>query len=94
MKIVLTEQAQNDQDDIYDYIRERSARGAFKVVTAVERTFRLISEHPEIGEATDREGIRAIAVPRFPYWVFYRIGVDSVEVVHIRHAARQPWASS
>jgi toxin ParE1/3/4 len=31
-------------------------------------------------------------VADYPYKIFYRLGDDAVDIVHIRHASRRPWA--
>lgn len=36
------------------------------------------------------EGVRRFTLPSYPYLIFYRVAVDTVEVVTIRHAARSP----
>jgi plasmid stabilization system protein ParE len=36
-------------------------------------------------------GIHALWLGRYPYIVYYRIGVDEIAIIHIRHAARRPW---
>jgi toxin ParE1/3/4 len=34
---------------------------------------------------------RVITLSHYPYRIFYRIGPDAVEILHIRHTARTPW---
>jgi plasmid stabilization system protein ParE len=33
---------------------------------------------------------RGAPLSRYPYKIFYRVTGDTVEILHIRHAARQP----
>ncbi|MFN3548993.1 MAG: type II toxin-antitoxin system RelE/ParE family toxin [Mesorhizobium sp.] len=42
-------------------------------------------------EVVQRPGVRVLPLVRYPYKVFYRVRSDSVLILHIRHAARQPW---
>ena len=39
----------------------------------------------------EREEVRTIPFGRYPYRLFYRIVGDTIEVLHIHHAARQTW---
>jgi toxin ParE1/3/4 len=41
--------------------------------------------------ASHREGVRVAPLGRYPYKIFYRVAGDTVEILHIHHAARQPW---
>jgi plasmid stabilization system protein ParE len=31
------------------------------------------------------------AAGRYPYKIFYRVRAGTVEILHIHHAAREPW---
>jgi toxin ParE1/3/4 len=39
-------------------------------------------------EVAQRPGVRMVPLIRYPYRIFYRIGGDAVEILHIHHAAR------
>lgn len=93
MRVALTPAAQAEQDAIFEYLALRSPSGASRVIAAMERTFALISDHPEIGEATRQPSVRALFLGRYPYRVFYRAGRGTIQIVHIRHAARLPWVA-
>ncbi|WP_410052189.1 type II toxin-antitoxin system RelE/ParE family toxin [Bradyrhizobium sp. SZCCHNS1008] len=38
-----------------------------------------------------RPDVRVIPLGRSPYEIFYRATDDTIEILHIHHAARQPW---
>jgi toxin ParE1/3/4 len=38
-----------------------------------------------------RPGVRVASLGRFPYKIFYRVRGETVEILHIHHAAREPW---
>ncbi len=38
-----------------------------------------------------RPGVRVVPLGRYPYKIFYRVSGDAVEILHIHHAAREPW---
>jgi len=35
--------------------------------------------------------VRVKVVARYGYKIFYSVGLDSIEVLHVRHGARRPW---
>ena len=51
-----------------------------------------IGRRPHSARAsTGYEGVRVLPLGRYPYKVFYRVTRDVVEILHIHHAAREPW---
>jgi plasmid stabilization system protein ParE len=43
-----------------------------------------------MGQPTDLEGVRRILVSPYPYLIFYRVTEDTVIIMRIWHAARNP----
>lgn len=41
-----------------------------------------------------RTNLRVVSVTRYPFRVFYRLRKGGVEIVHIRHTSRRPFAAS
>lgn len=60
-------------------------------MSALDKTLSLLSTSPEMGTLTRRHRVRALALPRYPYRIFYRLNFDEIEVLHIRHTSRRPW---
>jgi toxin ParE1/3/4 len=95
MKVVYTDEALRDLDEILTYIAAHypTAYAPFekRLHTAVAR----IGAWPEsAAEVAQRPGVRAVSLVRYPYKMFYRVTPDAVEILHIHHAARQePWES-
>jgi plasmid stabilization system protein ParE len=50
----------------------------------------LIVTYPHVGHAL-RDGVRRLALPRYPYLIFYGVSEtsDVIDVFAIRHAARR-----
>jgi len=92
MKVAYTEEALADLNAIADWpILHYPA-----VAPVVERRIRSIVAHiarwPESSRrSAKRPGVRVVALGRYPYKIFYRVTGDTVEILHIHHAARQPW---
>jgi toxin ParE1/3/4 len=92
MKVVYTEEALEDLDAIADWLIAHYPT----VAPAVERRIRSVVAHiahwPESSRrSAKRPGVRAVPLGRYPYKIFYRVTDDTVEILHIHHAARQPW---
>ena len=91
MKVVYTEDALRDLDEILDYIDanyplvSEAFRDRLRAITA------RIARWPESAEeVAQRPGVRVVPLIRYPYKVFYRVGTQTIEILHIYHSARQP----
>ena len=93
MKVVYTDEALRDLDEILDYIASHyptiSASFEMRLRTVVAR----IGEFPESAQQVEeRPGVRVVPLIRYPYKVFYRVASQAVEILYIHHASRlQPW---
>lgn len=47
--------------------------------------------YPQSGLQTSVADIRVKILGRYRYKIFYSVGEDTIEIVHVRHAARRPW---
>jgi toxin ParE1/3/4 len=83
-----------DRELIFQYISERSPRGASSVMAAIVAATNQLRDNPETGIATAFPGIRVVRARRYPYNIYYRIRDGAVELVHIRHTSRTPWLPS
>jgi toxin ParE1/3/4 len=93
MKVVYTEEALRDLDAIADWLIIHYPA----VAPIIERRIRSVVAHiarwPESSRrSAKRPGVRVASLGRYPYKIFYRVTDDTVEILHIHHAARQPWA--
>ena len=92
MKVVYTDEALDDLDAIANWLIVHYPA----VAPAVERRIRSILAHiarwPESSRrSAKRPGVRVVALGRYPYKIFYRVTGDTIEILHIHYAARQPW---
>jgi toxin ParE1/3/4 len=92
MKVVYTDEALDDLDAIANWLIVHYPA----VAPAVERRIRSILAHIARGPESSRRsakrpGVRVVALGRYPYKIFYRVTGDTIEILHIHHAARQPW---
>jgi toxin ParE1/3/4 len=92
MIVVWTDEARKDLDAIADWLIVHYPT----VAPVVERRIRSVVAHiarwPESSRRSARRlGIHVVPLGRYPYKIFYRVNDDRVEILHIHHAARQPW---
>jgi plasmid stabilization system protein ParE len=93
MKIRYSPQAREDLRDIVSYLDERSPVGAENVMRAIYAGIQFLAENPMASQETSLAEIRVKIVRRYNFKIFYRIDGNAVELIHIRHAARQPHTS-
>jgi len=92
MKVVFTAAAQNDLRDIGEWLNLHYPALAPHVERRIRNVTARIGRWPEGGpRCAAREGVRVMPLGRYPYKIFYRQARDTVEILHIHHAAREPW---
>lgn len=89
MKVVYTEEALRDLDEILTFIASTypTITAAFeaRLAAVAER----IGRWPESGqEVEQRASVRGVPLIRYPYKIFYRVTTTAVEILHIHHASR------
>jgi toxin ParE1/3/4 len=92
MRVRYTPRAFSDREQIFEYLRARSAGGARNVAASIREAVQQLGDHPHSGYRTDDPDVRVIFVTRYPYKIFYRVR-DVVEILHIRHTSRKSWRS-
>ena len=94
MRVVYTDQALRDLVDIADWLADHYPTAAPAVERRIKRVVAHIARWPSSApRVVDRPGVRAATLGRYPYKLFYRVSDDTIEILHIHHAARQPWTS-
>ena len=89
MKVVYTEEALRNLDDISDYIRQNypTISEAFRL--RLQFVVARIAKWPESAqEVADQSGVRVVPLVRYPYKVFYRVANQTIEILYIHHSAR------
>lgn len=89
MKVVFTEDALRDLDEILSYISQnypaiyRPFEDRLRAIVTRIRTW------PESAqEVATRAGVRSVPFIRYPYRLFYRVLADRIEILHVHHSAR------
>lgn len=86
MRLVYTDAANDDLDEIYAYIAAESPRSAARLVNRLAVACRGLTSFPLSGRAAGA-GVRELTtVP--PYVIIYRVGSAEVFIDRIVHGAR------
>jgi plasmid stabilization system protein ParE len=91
MRVRYSPRATIDLAAIREYLSQRSPGGAANVMAAVFAAIEFIRRHPHGAEKSNIPGVHAKVVKKHRFKVFYRVNDDVIEIVHVRHASRQPW---
>lgn len=95
MKVVYTDEALNDLTAIAEWLTVHYPTVAPRVERRIRHVVAHIARWPASARrASRRPGVRVVPLGRYPYKIFYRVTHDTVEILHIHHAARQPWDQS
>jgi len=92
MKGVYTEDALDDLEAIAEWLIVNYPAAAPTIEQRIRSVVAHIGRWPESARmSAGRANVRVIPVGRYPYKIFYRISDETIEILHIHHAARQPW---
>ena len=93
MKLRWTSLALGDLREIHGYIAERNPVAALKVARLLCAHAESLASYPEKGRLGRVEGTREQAIPGMPYVIAYRMTEATVDILAIRHGARD-WVVS
>jgi toxin ParE1/3/4 len=89
MKLRYGTRAQYDIEEIHNYIAERDASAAARVVARLRFVSEQLLDRPRLGRVTNVDGIFVRSVAKYPYVIFYTLMPDEIVILHIRHTARR-----
>jgi toxin ParE1/3/4 len=89
MKVVFTDDALRDLDEILRYISMNYPGVYAPFETRLRTIVTRIGSWPESAqEVEQRPNIRSVPFIRYPYKIFYQVLQDRVEILHVHHSAR------
>jgi plasmid stabilization system protein ParE len=81
--------ARSDLNEIFRYIAADNPAAADAVLGAVREAAQMIADFPRLRRRTDERGVKALALGRYPYLVFFRVKRDQIDILRVRHGARR-----
>jgi toxin ParE1/3/4 len=92
MRIIFTETALSDLNQIFEYLTSNYPTLVGPVEQRINSVLTRLQDWPESArKVTQRTTVRVAPLVRYPYRIFYRITNEAIEIVHIRHTSRRPW---
>jgi toxin ParE1/3/4 len=87
-RVIRSKQAQQDLEEILDYLDSQSTQAADRFATKFDDLCELHATHPRIGASSEQyaPNLRHFAV--WNYAIFYRPIEDGIELIRIIHGAR------
>jgi plasmid stabilization system protein ParE len=91
MKLVYSRRALADLDEMANYYSVNASPAlAQSIERRLSHTIERIRSMPESApRVSQRSHVRALAVVRYPFRIFYRLR-DRIDILHIRHTSRRP----
>ena len=89
MKLVWTARASANLEEIADYIASDSPRAAGRVAQHIVLSVARLRAQPFLGKPGRVPGTRELVIARSPYVAAYRIKDERIEVLAVRHGARE-----
>lgn len=85
-------EAIEDANAAYEWYFEQDPNVAAAYILELDQAFERIQEAPH-RYAPYVQGTRRYVMPRFPFYVVFRVGVHpgSIQVLAVVHARRRPW---
>lgn len=88
MRVIWTPEAEQDRDDVRDYIAADNPRAAARMDQLFSDAAAKLAEHPKLGRVGKIAGTREL-IPHESYRLVYEIDGETVWVLALVHTARQ-----
>lgn len=93
MRVVYTTEALADLDGIFSFIANNYPAISEAFQDRLHAVVARVSRWPESAqEVSERPGVRVVPLIRYPYKIFYRVSNETIEVLHVHHAAREEFS--
>jgi plasmid stabilization system protein ParE len=92
MKIEFIAAARRDLEEILEYLASHNPALVERVEDRIHAILALLRHAPESARVVmQRPGVRVVPLIHYPYRMYYRVTMNVIEVIHIRHTSRRPW---
>ena len=88
MKVIWTEGAADDLEQIVDYIASNSPEAARRVASHIFETVTGLSSFPGLGRRRKTDSARELVFAPWPYICVYQVIEDAIHIKAIRHTSR------
>jgi toxin ParE1/3/4 len=88
MKVIVTDQADDDLMQIFSYLSAQSSQVAQSIAAEINRSFEKLSLFPLSGSPRARLGPDVRSTVVSPYLIFYAVRRDYVTILRVLHGSR------
>jgi addiction module RelE/StbE family toxin len=88
MRIIWTPEAQQDREDVWDYIVVQNPSSAVLMDELFSHAVARLSEYPRLGKAGQIPGTREL-IPHENYRLVYEIEAETVWILALVHTSKQ-----
>ncbi len=88
-KLIIRPEAEKDLQEAYSWYEKQSKDLGADFILCVDAALALIQRSPELYVQVYKN-IRRALTHRFPYTIFYTVGVDTIIVLAVLHVKRNP----
>jgi len=93
VKIVWTEPARQDLQEIFEYITEENPKAARTLLAEIKARVGVLIDQPLLGRAGRIDGTRELVLTGTQYILPYRVQGQQIQMLAVFHSARQ-WPKS
>lgn len=90
MRVVYTDDALADLENILSYIAERNPAAAAYVAARIELAVDDIALFPRASRLDPETGVREHVVPGLPVLIIHQVDDELIEIIAIFHTSRDP----
>lgn len=87
-KVKITEPAQSDLEEIWQYIGEDNVKAANNLMDELGNKFRLLAGKPDLGRERQELMLNLRAFPHKKYMIFYFPTDEGIEIFRVLHGSR------
>ena len=92
MKVVMHPSVHSDLEAILEWLNSKRPGAVSLFLRQIDEAVARIAVWPRLAPTVELENdVRVITLSHYPYRIFYRVGSDAVEILHVRHTSRAPW---
>tara|TARA_R110000782_G_scaffold266956_4_gene361853 strand:+ start:4537 stop:4827 length:291 start_codon:yes stop_codon:yes gene_type:complete len=89
MDIRLSQEAEQDLIEIFDYILEDNPAAAEKVLDTIQQEIMRLSDYPHLGKPGRVPKTRELVLSNTPFIIPYQVNGNILEILRVYHSARR-----
>ena len=89
LQIYIRSEAETDLDDAAVWYQTQLAGLGYEFLDEIKKTLQVMADNPEIFQVIYKDVHRAV-VQRFPFVIYYQVEEETIVVLAIIHASRNP----